>query len=104
MIDAQGVLEVREALHRAWRSGHGVLLISHDLRDALKADRVIVLSHGSLVYAGELHGLLGLPEEAQKWGLEVPAIVLMARRLRELGVPAPDMPSTPDEVVNALWR
>jgi len=105
MIDATGRKEFSSVLERVRASGRGVLLITHDVAEALPADRVVVLDTGRLAFEGTPDALLAKDESLASWGLELPPIARLARNLREAGAPTPlarDL--APHTVVEALWR
>jgi energy-coupling factor transporter ATPase len=89
MLDPQGRNEVLEVLDRLKGEGHGLILITHDLAEAQRADRVAVLSAGSLVFDGGPEELFGLADDVASWGLELPPLVRLSAAMRLLGVPVP---------------
>ena len=84
------------------QAGHGLLLITHDLAEAQRADRAIVLSAGTVGFDGGLPELLAMGTTLTEWGLEVPPLARLAGHLRERGVPVPENPSSPAALVEAL--
>ncbi|MFG3556708.1 ABC transporter ATP-binding protein [Micromonospora sp. NPDC047557] len=61
-LDAEAEHEIHLSLRR-YRAGRTSLLISHRLGSVRDADRIIVLSQGRVVEAGEHHGLLAADGE-----------------------------------------
>jgi energy-coupling factor transport system ATP-binding protein len=104
MIDAQGRHDVSRVLESVRASGHGVLLITHDIAEAARADRVCVLARGRLVFEGTMGGLLDNVSRLAEWGLELPPIAGLAGHLREAGVPVPAGELDPATIAEALWR
>ena len=104
MLDPQGCSEVLGVLERLREAGHGLLLVTHDLAEAQRADRAIVLSTGAVVFDGGVPELLGAGPNLAKWGLELPPLAILSARLRERGVPAPENPTSPSALVEALCR
>lgn len=102
MIDAGGAIEVGACIASVRASGRGVLLITHDLAEALGADRVLVLENGRAVYAGSVAGLLGMGDLLDRWGLEVPDLVALAVELAARGVRVPADASTPESLAAVL--
>lgn len=103
MIDSQGRREVLEVLARVRAEGRGIVLITHDVAEAVHADRVLVLSEGHAVFTGTPAELLACPELEESWGLEMPPLMRLAGALRELGMRAPFTPQSADELAGALW-
>jgi len=104
MLDPQGRDEVLAVMDRLRASGHGILLVTHDLAEAQRADRGAVLSAGSIVFEGPVSELLDRGETLSEWGLEPPALAVLAQRLRDLGVPVSAERVTPSAVSAALCR
>jgi len=104
MLDPQGRAETLALIAGLRADGHGVLLVTHDLGEASVADRAVVLSGGAPVFIGEVDRLLGGEFDLAAWGLELPPIALLARRLSEYGVPVSQQPRTPAGIADALCR
>jgi len=104
MLDPQGRAEVLDVLDRLRGAGHGLLLITHDLAEAQRADRVAVLSAGTLVYEGDAADLLERDEDVEQWGLEVPPLVRLATALRATGAPVPTGALSAADIVESLCR
>ncbi|MDO8964677.1 MAG: ATP-binding cassette domain-containing protein [Coriobacteriia bacterium] len=104
MLDPAGrraVLAIVERL--AHEDGHGVLLISHDAVGVARADRVIGLVQGRVVYDGTPVGLLADATLLETLGLAMPPAGVLAACLRESGVAVPPDAVEPESVVAALW-
>lgn len=105
MLDPAGrrsAIDVMEVLAR--REGHGVLFISHDVADVVRADRVIALSAGKVAYVGRPDELFSQPETLAACGLALGSGGLLGERLREAGFPVPVTAMDAESVVGALWR
>jgi energy-coupling factor transporter ATPase len=104
MLDPEGRRDVAAVIERLGGSGKGILLVTHDLTEAARANRVVVLDHGGIVYAGLLEELIGRTELLGACGLEVPPLALLVSRLRELGLSLPQGLLDPESLVGALCR
>lgn len=72
MLDEPSRRAVTDLINGLIADGVGALHITHDLAEAVNADRVVVMSRGSLVFEGRYDGLVALGDEALRaWGLEV---------------------------------
>jgi energy-coupling factor transport system ATP-binding protein len=80
------------------------VLVTHDLAEAARADRVIVLDRGVMVFSGSLAELMAKDDLLAECGLEVPPIALLAARLRDLGVAVSEDVPGPVALVDALCR
>ena len=103
MLDAEGRASVLGVIERLNASGTGILQITHDLGEALRADCVLALRAGRVAYLGPPAGLLADAALLDDLGLAAPALYVMAA---ELGIAAAfgSPPATADEFVEALWR
>ncbi|HSK47552.1 MAG TPA: ATP-binding cassette domain-containing protein [Coriobacteriia bacterium] len=103
MIDSQGKREVTEVLARLRASGHAVLLVTHDVAEAVRADRVAVIDAGRIVFQGTPEELLHRRTEFGAWGLEMPPGGVLAERLRALGRPIPVRAMDAESIGSSLW-
>jgi energy-coupling factor transporter ATPase len=104
MLDPEGRRDVADVIEQLGGSGKGILLVTHDLTEAARADRVVVLDHGEIVYLGLAEQLIERTELLGTCGLEIPALALVASHLRELGVSTPVGLPDPESLVDALCR
>lgn len=103
MLDPVGRGEVLAIISWLRAAGHGVVLITHDLSEALGADRALVLSRGRIAFEGTAEELVDCGRLAE-WALEVPPAVRLAQSLRNAGVPVPASTVAPADIAEALWR
>jgi len=103
MLDPHGRAEVISVIARLKHDGHGVLLVTHDLAEAGRADRVVVLRLGSVVFEGTPDELFARGDLDQ-WGLERPPIVSLAQGLRDAGITVPPGAVDPVQIAGALCR
>ncbi len=84
LVSRRGLMETLNELNRA---GTTIIVSTHDV-EALPelADRIIVISHGSLVGEGEIHAVLQDSKLLESSGLEPPTIVKMFMELKSLGL------------------
>jgi len=104
MLDPAGrraVLSIAERLAR--NDGHGVLVVSHDLAAAARADRVLGLVSGRVVFDGTPTDLLTRSEMLDALGLALTPVARLAASLRERGADVPVTALDAESVVAALW-
>jgi len=102
MLDPRGRADVLRVLDELKNAGGGVVHITHDPGEAVRANRVLALDRGSAAYLGDPAGLMRDETLLKALGLEAPAIAIIVQRMRRAGVTVPDV-STAEELVGALW-
>ncbi len=102
MLDAEGRADVLAALEALKDESHGVLHITHDLSDAVRADCVLVLEKGERAFLGSPCDLLSHPEKLEQWGLALPRLGVFVRELRALSVDLPMTALDADTIVSLL--
>ncbi|HET6497550.1 MAG TPA: ATP-binding cassette domain-containing protein, partial [Coriobacteriia bacterium] len=83
MLDLQGRADVLAVLATLREQGVGIIHVTHHLVDIQVADRVLVLSDGSLAYDGPPSRLLSSGDTLASLGLTLPPIGRLAASLRE---------------------
>jgi energy-coupling factor transport system ATP-binding protein len=85
-------------------TGMAVVVITHLMDEALRADRVVVLHDGAIAFNGAPRDLFAEPARARAWRLELPAILRLWDELRALGPVAGPAPLTVSEAESRLCR
>lgn len=104
MLDPQGreeVLKIVETLRK--EIGLTVLAITHDLEEALLADRIIFMNDGKKYAQGTPSEIFALGDELVKFGLDLPFAMKMTKLLQAQGVSLVGQHMTEEELVNDLW-
>ncbi len=104
MLDPQGRAEVMATIERLNREkGITVILITHYMDEAVKADRVIVMNRGELYLDGTPSEVFSHVESLKEISLDVPQVTELVWRLKnEAGISLPDGILHSDEAVKAL--
>ncbi|PPA68631.1 energy-coupling factor ABC transporter ATP-binding protein [Jeotgalibacillus proteolyticus] len=104
MLDPTGRQEVI-SLVRALKQEQEmtVLSITHDLEEAAKADRLIVMNQGEVYRTGTPEEIFELGDELVSLGLDLPFPIKMGNALKAQGVPVQGQHLTEEELVNELW-
>ncbi|MDF3002708.1 MAG: cobalt transport protein ATP-binding subunit [Bacillota bacterium] len=89
MLDPHGRAEVMEIIEKLNREGITILLITHFMDEAARADRVIIMEQGRVTLDGTPEEVYGHAEEIKQLGLDVPFAVDVAHRLRKRGIEIP---------------
>src|SRR5690606_11714777 len=88
--------------HRPPRAGRG-LVVTHSLEEVAGwAERLLILHQGRLVVDEPLAQAVQRPEELARWGVEPPATLRLASRLRARGLPVPLGVTDPDALARAI--
>lgn len=104
MLDPMGREEVLQTV-RTLKDEQNLTVISitHDLEEAAKADRIIVMNKGQTYREGTPQEIFKLEDELISLGLDIPFPIKMANELRKKGFDLSDSYLTDEELVNELW-
>ncbi|MDP4161676.1 MAG: energy-coupling factor ABC transporter ATP-binding protein [Bacillota bacterium] len=104
MLDPRGREEVLETVRTLKKeSDMTVISITHDLEEASKADRIIVMNKGQLFREGTPEEIFQMDEELIALGLDIPFSVKMGKAFRKRGLDLSKYYLTEDELVTELW-
>lgn len=103
MLDPKGRQEVMSAIHKLNREqGITVVLITHNMDEAVTADRVVVMDGGKILTSGTPHEVFSQVELLKKHRLDVPQSTELCYKLRAYGVEIDKLPLNIDECVSLL--
>ncbi|MBQ8003398.1 MAG: energy-coupling factor transporter ATPase [Clostridia bacterium] len=87
MLDPKGRREVMASIKKLNKeAGITVVLITHYMEEAAKADRVVVMDKGSIVLDGSPKKVFSRVDEMTRLGLDVPQVTLLVNELRKKGI------------------
>ena len=105
MLDPVGRREVMETIEKLNREeGITMILITHYMDEAVRADRVFVIDDGDLVMEGTPKEVFSQVERLQTYGLDVPQVTEVTYLLRKEGIDLPDDILTTEEMVGAICQ
>ena len=105
MLDPQGRKEVMDTVMKLNREfGITVILITHYMDEAVKADRVIVIDGGRIAMDGTPKEVFRNVERMKKLGLDVPQATELAYRLRKKGFKLPEDILDENECAEAILK
>lgn len=91
MLDPKGRREVMETIVKLNREeGITVILITHYMDEAVKANRVVVMEQGKIMLDGPPKNVFSQVERLKAIGLDVPQVTELAYLLRQEGLALPD--------------
>ena len=103
MLDPVGRSEVIETVRNINQNdGITVILITHNMEEAVLADRVIVMEHGKIAAIGTPVEIFRDKDLLSDCGLEAPDTVMLMSELRNAGIPVSDPGLSADECVTAI--
>ena len=103
MLDPQGRMLVLETVRQLnTQAGVTVIWITHDMQEAVCADRVIVMDHGKVAMDGSPAQVFARAEEVRRLGLTLPPAAEIAGRLRREGFALPEDILTVGQLKDAL--
>jgi energy-coupling factor transport system ATP-binding protein len=105
MLDPIGRIEVMETVRELNQNeGITVISITHDLEEALSADRVVVMKMGEKAAEGKPDSIFQQRELLKSAGLDLPFSLKLSEALRRQGVELDRGYLTQEELVDALWK
>ena len=104
MLDPRGRQEVMETIDKLKNElGITVVLITHYMDEAARADRVIVIDDGKLLIEGTPREVFSQIALLREHHLDVPQATELAQYLRSMGYDIPEDVLTPEECARAIW-
>jgi len=104
MLDPKGRDEVMAIIKKLHKEGITILLITHFMDEAARADRVIIMDKGCIVMDGQPKQVFARADEIRKLSLDVPLPVELAERLRQEGIAVPPEIITAEEMVEFICQ
>ncbi|GAB6178875.1 energy-coupling factor transporter ATPase [Desulfotomaculum defluvii] len=92
MLDPGGRKRVLWELHRLRQMNKTLLLVTHDMSEAVMADRIIVMEKGKLALEGDPKECFANIELLANIGLELPPAAELAKRIKQKGLVVPNVP------------
>lgn len=89
MLDPKGRKEVMSMIDMLMKEDIAIVLITHFMDEAVKADRIFVMDSGRIVKEGKPEEIFNDDDIAEAFGSDLPCSVVIARKLREGGIDVP---------------
>lgn len=105
MLDPSGRKEVLDTIIDLNRNyGITVILITHYMDEAAKADRIVVMDKGKLILDGKPRDVFSNVEKMKNIGLDVPQVTELSYELQKLGINIDTRILDVNEMVNAICQ
>ena len=105
MLDPKGRREVMDTIEKLQRDkGITVVLITHHMDEAARADRVIVLNKGAVAADGTPKQVFSQVEMLHSIGLAAPETIELCWKLNQMGANLPLDRLTPEECAQTLFN
>lgn len=102
MLDPKGRKEIMEIMEKLHDEGITIVLITHFMDEAVKADKIMVMSEGRIVKEGRPEDIFTDSELVRSFKTDLPVGVDLAIRLREKGLSIPEDVITEEQLADHL--
>lgn len=104
LLDPSGRKEVMDTILKLNKEGITIVLITHYMDEAIKADRICVMKSGKIIMEGKPKDIFKEVEVVKSAGLDVPQVTELSYRLSKEGIKLPPDILTVEEMVVELCR
>ena len=105
MLDPSGRKEVLDTIIDLNRNyGITVILITHYMDEAAKADRIVVMDKGKLILDGKPRDVFSNVEKMKNIGLDVPQVTELRKKKKKVGINIDTRILDVNEMVNAICQ
>ena len=104
MLDPKGRAEVMKVARELHRQGITIVLITHFMEEATRADRVVVMNEGRVVMDGTPEAIFRDREGIARYDLELPVTDAIAAELAADGFPIQDKIYSESALAEAICR
>ena len=104
MLDPKGRAEIMAIIDELHAEGITVILITHFMDEAVRADRVIIMHEGRILLDGTPQEVFEQEELIRSVNLDVPLMVEMGAKLRKAGIDVPKDIITEEKMVEFICQ
>ena len=104
MLDPKGRAEIMSIIDELHAEGITVILITHFMDEAVRADRVIIMHEGRILLDGTPQEVFEQEELIRSVNLDVPLMVEMGAKLRKAGIDVPKDIITEEKMVEFICQ
>ncbi|MBQ3282178.1 MAG: energy-coupling factor transporter ATPase [Eubacterium sp.] len=102
MLDPKGRKEIMDMIDMLMKEDISIVLITHFMDEAVKADRIYVMDAGKVIKEGTPEQIFNDDEIAEAFKSDLPTSIMLARKLREGGMDVPREIVTEDQLLDML--
>lgn len=104
MLDPQGREDITTLIKELKNDGDKTIIsITHDINEAMLADRIIVMKEGKVMTTGKPEDILQDEELMKNCDLDVPLTVKLSKKLKEFNI-LNKLYVKQEDLVNSLWE
>ena len=104
MLDPSGRVDIMEAIEELREDGITIILITHFMEEAARADRIVILERGRVFMDGSPKEIFAEGDKLRENGLDLPLAVEIAGNLRKRGIKVPADVVTEEELREYICR
>lgn len=104
MLDPQNAGKLLGVMSDLHRMGLTVIQVTQDPEEIRHADRILVLHHGRLAFAGDVPALMEQPDILEETRTHPPFLVRFQNALRTKGVELPACCESEKELAKSIWE
>ncbi|MFC0559045.1 energy-coupling factor transporter ATPase [Halalkalibacter alkalisediminis] len=103
MLDPVGRKEVLDTLQMLHQRGMTIISITHDMDEAVRADRILIFNKGRIVEDASPMDVFSSPDLLTQMGLTLPFPVQLQNELRRKGMTFKKVCLSERELISELW-
>lgn len=104
MLDPRGRDEIMAIIDELHAEGITVILITHFMEEAVRADRVVIMHEGKILLDGTPEEVYAREELLRSANLTIPLMVEVASKLRQQGIDVPSGIITEEKMVEFICQ
>lgn len=105
MLDPRGRFEVLQTIRELkMEKNLTIISITHDLEEAARADRIIMMNQGNVEHTGNPEEIFSLDKKLIELGLDIPFSYKLTKLLKDKGYKIDELMLDEDKLVEHLWK
>ena len=104
MLDPKGRSEIMAIIDELHKEGITVVLITHFMEEAVRADRIIIMDDAKVLLDGTPEEVFAHEETLRDANLEIPMAAILANKLRKRGIKVPEDVITVERLVEYVCQ